>query len=572
MITDEMSAQQPILDAIYHLFHQAGEWPTFNVLDHHADTELNVDASAALSELEPGLALFDPHMQPGAQVALSVAGMLELEDRAAEDDLKAFWALLHFALEEQAVFKPDPTDPFSAPRVDSDVVRARVRVDGELLQADRARRAFQIMRAETITASSSGPDDAGSWTFTLGRDFRRWREATNVTAFAQMRRSERTVAATPPASDRPGGGSRIFVSYAHRDKALAVRFTDFLRAGCDLREDEVFMTARPGQLEPGANFIDAIRQALDGAALAVLILTPAYYESRFCLAELGAIWGTGLPRVPLLVSPLSFAGLDGVQLGTQAERINDPASLDVIRDLVSERTGSSATTPEWNRLRDGFLNDWDVSLKDGISPPTTVAHDELTAAQADAADLREALDAARAESERRLEYASRLHADNDRLRAGGDVSEPQPQPAAGDPAGEQIAEALNAIDVARQRMAQLPGMVRAALYRHYSSKHALTVGGPADEFDPTEAQTQVDEGFLTWDPEGGGAIWPRFEQPEIEEAKLALDRVRTIAFDGDPFMEKATADPMMRPILKDQFGIDDAQFELLPTWRALGFV
>src|SRR2546423_1020767 len=95
-----MNRSRPILDAIYHLFIRGGDWPTFNVLDHHADKDLHVDAEEALKELEPGLALFDPYMQPASTVALTVAGIGQLDDPEAATDLDAFWALVQFALQQ----------------------------------------------------------------------------------------------------------------------------------------------------------------------------------------------------------------------------------------------------------------------------------------------------------------------------------------------------------------------------------------------------------------------------------------------------------------------------------------
>jgi hypothetical protein len=99
----------------------------------------------------------------------------------------------------------------------------------------------------------------------------------------------------------------------------------------------------------------------------VLLLTPAYYESRFCLAELGAAWALELPCIPLLVPPAAYADLEGVQLGVQALRVEHAPDLDVLRDRIASALGTQASTPEWNRQREGFLADWRTHLQSTVS-------------------------------------------------------------------------------------------------------------------------------------------------------------------------------------------------------------
>ncbi|MGN6202037.1 MAG: toll/interleukin-1 receptor domain-containing protein, partial [Solirubrobacterales bacterium] len=133
-----------------------------------------------------------------------------------------------------------------------------------------------------------------------------------------------------------GTDRRIFLSFAVPDAGLANALVNFLRLGCDLSEGQIFVTARPGALPIGIQFVDAIRETLDDAAMAVLLLTPSYYESRFCLAEAGAVWVQQKVHVPLVVPPIDYHDLEGVQLGEQALKINSSSALDQLRDLISE--------------------------------------------------------------------------------------------------------------------------------------------------------------------------------------------------------------------------------------------
>ena len=572
-VADVTDKQRALLSAIYELFVEQSNWPKFHIVDHRADASLGMDAGEVLKTLPPGLALYDRHLQPGTNIALTAAGLCATGQARAIADAEAFWALLQFALEVQRSFEPDPDQPDRLPQIESHEVEARVRVNGRLITREVGLRVFAVLRAEGVTSGSSGPSDDGSWSFSVARDFKRFRTVENLAAYIGQRTSERVGAATvtrPVAPDT--GPKRLFVSFADRDRTLAVRFTDFLRVGCNLNEEQVFLTARPSELTPGTYFAAAIRDSIQRAVMAVLLLTPAYYESHFCLAELGAVWARDLTVVPLLVPPVEYADLDGVQIGQQAGRMNDPAFLDVLRDLVTQHLGREATTPEWNRQRTEFLNDWDSSLSAGVSKRMNVPYSEFAQLEHERNALAANLETESQEAARRREFAARLKADNDRLRAGGATDVPAPELAAGDEAGTQIAEALEAIERAQKATAELPDIVRMALFRHYSGGRPVTVGGLEDQFDASEAEFQADEGYLAWDPEGGGKLWPRFEKHEVEEAKLALDRVRTVAFDGDSFESTATANTVMKPVLRERFGIDDPQFEVLPTWRQLSFI
>ncbi|HMJ13095.1 MAG TPA: toll/interleukin-1 receptor domain-containing protein [Polyangiaceae bacterium] len=559
------------MQIVHRFLVQSGDWPVFYLLDHAVDSELGEDAAELLNLIEPGLLLFDPYFQPTSRVSLTAAGLHRIGTAETEGALAAFWGLVQLALNVQGRFEPSAGDPYGLPRITHAEVEARLRIEGELVTPGLARRAFMVFASEGLYSSTAGPDDDGRWSFTVGRDFRRWRTVETVDEFIRLRNDERAQRSIVK-SAQPQDGDRVFVSFAQRDKALAVRFTDFLRGACNLREEQVFLTARPGELEPGAQFVDAIRSALEGACFAVLLLTPSYYESHFCLAELGAVWGLERVCAPVIVPPVDFAALDGVQLGQQALRIDQSQDLDVLRDQVRGAVRAEATTPEWNRQRDAFLNDWDARLSHDIAEIRTVPASDYRVLQADLELLANDLTTAQEESQRRMEYASHLRADNERLRAGGTVEEAAPQLSPGDEQAERIAQALAAIEDAAELISTLPKIVRGALYRHYSAKQPLTVGGQADDFDPAEAGREVDEGFLIWDPAESGLVWPRFDNPRMEEVKFALDRVRSLAFDGDPMMDKAKAGPWFRPVLKERFAIEDAEFELAPTWRKLGLL
>ena len=364
---------------------------------------------------------------------------------------------------------------------------------------------------------------------------------------------------------------RVFVSFAVPDAGLANALVNFLRLGCDLAEKQVFMTDRPGTLPPGTDFSEAIREALDGSDMAILLLTPSYYDSAFCLAEAGAVWVQKKVHVPLLVPPNDFADLEGVQLGKQAERIDSPSDLDEIRDLIAEVTGQKVSTGSWNRHKEEFLNRWTVEFEESVQRPELVPMADLREVQGDKEELSRRVSDLEDENRRIAEFTRKLRNQNQQLREL--VPEPpEPPELEGDENAEFVNEALNVIRFAKEKVAALPPVVREALFLHFHDAQPLSVS-PFDNPRQLElAREAVEVGYLKWEEDDDRLVTIRREQPEVEDAVQALYAVREVVFAGETYEHRARAGEWIRPVLKEQFGITDPTFELRPAWENFGFL
>lgn len=365
---------------------------------------------------------------------------------------------------------------------------------------------------------------------------------------------------------------RLFVSYAVSDRAVADAFVDLLRLGCDLNEGEVFFTDRPGTIPAGTLFTEAIKTAIFESEMAILLLTPSYYESRFCLAELGAIWNSGATHVPLLVPPVSYADLEGVQLAEHALRIDGQGDLDQLRDEVGARFGRSVATATWNAKRDQFLQKWAGELRDAVAEPSKVAYGELVQVRRERdryeTDARIATEA----RDRTQAFAMQLKADNQRLREGGDATVPAPSPKLGNEQAIQTSEALQAIEIAKAAMASLPAMVAEAIFQDSHASRPLTVGGTADKYTVADARKYLEYGFLTPYTVDEHELTPRADHPQVGIALAALTDVRAKAFPDSRGANSSVARDWLRPSLLELYGVEDYKFELRTTWEALGFL
>jgi len=78
---------------------------------------------------------------------------------------------------------------------------------------------------------------------------------------------------------------RIFISHATKNREIVLKFAKFLEiASSDI---EVFCSSEDGSIKVGKNFIETIFSELNNSNLFVPIISREYYESRFCMIELG---------------------------------------------------------------------------------------------------------------------------------------------------------------------------------------------------------------------------------------------------------------------------------------------
>jgi len=89
----------------------------------------------------------------------------------------------------------------------------------------------------------------------------------------------------------------IFVSHAVADQPLAKLLVDFLKEAIGVPSSAIFCSNVKGHHIPfGEDFNDYIKQQIQKPRLVILVMTPAYMESSFCLMELGAAWAPATHR------------------------------------------------------------------------------------------------------------------------------------------------------------------------------------------------------------------------------------------------------------------------------------
>lgn len=150
----------------------------------------------------------------------------------------------------------------------------------------------------------------------------------------------------------------LFISHAVADRQLASALVEFLEEGIGVPENEIFCSSLKGKGIPaGKRFVEYIKEQISGPKIVILLLTKNYYESDFCLSELGAAWVKSHDIYPILVPPLTYDDVKDVLLGTQVTKISDSIQLNELRETLADKLGFELKSGfKWDAKRDLFLD------------------------------------------------------------------------------------------------------------------------------------------------------------------------------------------------------------------------
>jgi hypothetical protein len=130
---------------------------------------------------------------------------------------------------------------------------------------------------------------------------------------------------------------KIFVSYATADHELASKFVDLLQLGIGIPRDQIFFSLYPGSIPNAEYFVQHILNELNDSEMVIAILSHAYFESEFCLAEVGAALARkehgDAEFYSLVVPPEKLSSLGGVLYARQTGYVTAPEALDELRKI-----------------------------------------------------------------------------------------------------------------------------------------------------------------------------------------------------------------------------------------------
>jgi len=131
--------------------------------------------------------------------------------------------------------------------------------------------------------------------------------------------------------------SKLFISHAKEDEAIVGEMINLLEA-MGLTPSQIFCSSIEGYGVPlGKDFLDTLKKEISNNVMVLFILTKNFYESPFCLCEMGASWVLAKEQIPIVVPPFSFENIEGVlPKNIQGLSINDGLKLNSLREKIIE--------------------------------------------------------------------------------------------------------------------------------------------------------------------------------------------------------------------------------------------
>ena len=187
---------------------------------------------------------------------------------------------------------------------------------------------------------------------------------------------------------------QLFLSHAAADKQLVEAFETLLARSMGLTSADIFCSSLEGQgVTKGGSFVDEIRAKAAASDGVVALISPAYLDSAFCMAELGAAWVLKTQRLPIVVPPNTFKVMDATLLGIVGVKIDDDdAMAQAFEDFASSMGIALPAVAVRQRAMREFLRTWN-SLKNDITPSDRIeasVHDAVVSERDTAVTARDA--------------------------------------------------------------------------------------------------------------------------------------------------------------------------------------
>ena len=315
------------------------------------------------------------------------------------------------------------------------------------------------------------------------------------------------------------GKNEIFISHAVKDKLLAESLVNLLVISGAVPFQEIICSSLEGSGIPkGKNFIEFIKDKLQAPKLVIMLLSTNYYDSVFCLCELGASWALSHNIFPILVSPLDYSDVKDVLTGIQCGKINDDATLCELRDKVVEVLGIKSSTARWKIELEKFMKNLDVILK-VLPPPSRVSFAEYNklekSYEAILSDFKESI----SENEKLKIEKNKISKLKDKEEVNKVIIESL------DDWGKFNAFVKNVNEAAKR----LPNIVLEAIY-YDVSRNTLTLSLDDDPDQCKEARRAQENGYLTID-DGDGSV-------TIEEGDPSISALLKQIYALKEFLEK----------------------------------
>ncbi|UYY99650.1 TIR domain-containing protein [Peribacillus frigoritolerans] len=156
--------------------------------------------------------------------------------------------------------------------------------------------------------------------------------------------------------------NKIFISHSSKDEIFCTAFVDFLE-GIGIPEDMILYTSSPRHGIPGdENIFKYLRNHIAEGITVFYMLSDNYYQSPYCLNEMGAAWITQNDFSTFLL-PNFTEGIKGViDSDIKAYTLSVPYDLISLKAKLTKQFNLKVSDGKFEDLKSKLLNS--VSVKE----------------------------------------------------------------------------------------------------------------------------------------------------------------------------------------------------------------
>lgn len=193
----------------------------------------------------------------------------------------------------------------------------------------------------------------------VGNDLEYYEEMMGVLkALFQMQDDDKFEIATKNETNLIQDNPIIFISHASKDKDYCTKLVDLMHDIGVQTQDIFYSSLEEHGVPLGEDFLDYIRERFNNNVYVLFILSKNFYESKICLAEMGAAWVKSADYLPVLIPPTNYEDMEGVIRPTKnSMMINDDNKLDSLKTKIEElfQLEDKIDSQRWQRKKRDFI-------------------------------------------------------------------------------------------------------------------------------------------------------------------------------------------------------------------------
>ncbi len=139
-----------------------------------------------------------------------------------------------------------------------------------------------------------------------------------------------------PAITTPQTPKRIFISHSKKDLVYVQELIHILEV-IGIQSESIFCSSYEGYGNPlGSNYLDQLKEELQGNTLVLFLLSKNFFDSRTCLCEMGAVWILSQEQIPIYIPPFKGEDVQGVFPNVQGITLNKKEQLILLRQRLEK--------------------------------------------------------------------------------------------------------------------------------------------------------------------------------------------------------------------------------------------